>query len=128
MKYLGIDYGAKFIGLALADTATNVSMPLEIIRNHEMQESIDKLLEIILEYKIDKIIVGKPHWHNEGQINVIQDFADKLKEKTKVEIDFVDESLTSKMVNTLPGLENFNERVDDLSAMIILQAYLDSEV
>ena len=127
MKYLGIDYGEKFIGLALADTMTNVSMPLEIIRNHEMEESIEKLLEVIEEYKIERVVIGKPHWHNDNQIKVIDIFAEKLKEKTIVGIEFVDESLTSKMVNTLPGLENYSNRVDDLSAMIILQAYLDGQ-
>lgn len=127
MKYLGIDYGEKFIGLALADTDTKVSLPLEIIRNHDMAESIEKLLFLINDYKIDKIIIGKPHWHNEKQIKIIDGFAKDLEKQTKVTIDFVDESLTSKMVNTLPGMENFRDRVDDLSAMIILQAYLDSQ-
>lgn len=127
MKYLGIDYGEKFIGLALADTESNVSMPLEIIRNHTESESIDKLIKLISEYKIDKVIVGKPHWHDDSQIKVIEKFVDKFMAKIEVDIDFVDESLTTKMVDNLPGVQPNNSRVDDLSAMIILQAYLDSK-
>lgn len=126
MKYLGLDYGEKFIGLAFADLASNVSMPLEIIRNIDDESSIEKLKEILDDYKIDKIIMGRPEWHNDKQSDINKAFGEKVKKIFEGEIIFVDESLTSKMVASLPGLESMTGRIDDLSAMLILQSYLDT--
>ena len=54
--YLGVDYGIKKTGIAIAQKITNKSRPLKIIYKNYIDE-IDKILE---EWDIDKIIVGFP--------------------------------------------------------------------
>ena len=54
--YLGVDYGIKKTGIAIAQKITNESRPLKIIYKNYIDE-IDKILE---EWDIDKIIVGFP--------------------------------------------------------------------
>ena len=50
--YLGVDYGIKKTGIAIAQKITNKSRPLKIIYKNYIDE-IDKILE---EWDIDKII------------------------------------------------------------------------
>ena len=56
--YLGIDYGMRKTGIAIAQKVTKISRPLKIIyHNH-----IDEIIKIIEEWDIDKVIIGFPIW------------------------------------------------------------------
>ena len=56
MKYLGIDYGKKNIGLAISDSAGKVAMPFGILNNN--QNFLQKLSQLLITEKIDKIVIG----------------------------------------------------------------------
>ena len=60
--YLGIDFGTKKTGIAIAQEITKESRPLKIIYN----DYINKIEEIILEWNITKIVVGFPHHKKEA--------------------------------------------------------------
>src|SRR3990170_3634231 len=49
MRYLGIDYGKRWIGLAIADTRVNVVIPMEVIENkgEETLDFVKKLSECV---------------------------------------------------------------------------------
>jgi putative Holliday junction resolvase len=143
MKYLGIDYGTKKIGLAISDGRGKIAFPKEIIKSDK--NTIAKIVEFVLDEKIEKIVVGKSIQmdgaDNELQ-KYIETFIKKLKEKTGLEIVTEDERMSSVAARShlygkgnieneqWTGKENKKKRqhVDAGAAAIILQRYLDKNI
>jgi len=121
-KYLGIDWGEKRIGLALADEETSLALPFKTVSN------LGELLRVIKEEGITDIIIGSPKKMS-GQAADNQlwlDFVDKLKEKSVVPVNFLDERLSSLAADALSGAKKDKAERDEIAATIILQDYLDS--
>jgi putative holliday junction resolvase len=121
-KILGVDYGTKRVGLAISDESLTFARELKILPPNVFWKEI---LEIINENKILKIILGWPLNMNGGETNKtreVKKFIEKLKKITNIEIDTIDERMSSKMAHNLPG---GNVNVDSLAAQIFLQSYLD---
>ena len=57
---MSIDYGDKRVGIALSDPMHTISYPLCVIKQKNKENLIHKILEILKEKKIEKIIVGLP--------------------------------------------------------------------
>lgn len=121
LKYLGIDWGEKRIGLAIAETSINMALPFKTVK------SINDLLIIIKEEEIDKIVVGEPvkmrgeAANNKAWLKFVSD----LKQATKIEIELVDERLSSLAADALHGNRKEKAARDEIAASIILQDYLD---
>jgi len=126
MRYLGIDYGAKKIGLAIAET--KIASPFKVIENGS--NLIANLSQVIKDENIDKVVVGLPkglQGVKSKQYEVVAGFINKLKNEIDVEIITQDEKLTSSFAQKLlKGLKNKKED-DDVAAMLILQSYLDEK-
>lgn len=127
MKYLGIDWGEKRIGLALGDGETKIVSPFKVVG------SIAEIVKIIKDEDIDVVVIGKPvsimNYNHEalGQITnkEYNDFIGKLKKQLNIPIEFIDERLTSKAADALSGDKKTKAARDAVAAMIILQGYLD---
>ena len=134
--YLGIDYGIKKTGIAIAQKVTNRSRPLKIIYKNYIDE-IDKILD---EWDIDKIIVGFPSHVGRKQSkihNEINNFVDSLKNKINptIKVILFDEQLTSELAkNDFAEMRNVgftrkkNSDYDDISASIILQSWINENI
>ena len=123
MQYLGIDWGEKRIGLALGDDQTRLASPFKVV------SSIDEIIKIIAEEEIDCIVIGKPvTLKNEegGNVERVAAFIKFLKEKTAIPIEIIDERLTSRAADNLPGDKKSKAERDAVAAMIILQTYFDT--
>ena len=119
--YLGVDWGEKRIGLALADGEINLAMPFKTVSN------LKELIEVIEEEGADIIILGRPikmRGEGDGLNPDFSSFAEELKNKTVAEIIMIDERLSSQAADSLPG-GNLKASRDEVAAMIILQNYLD---
>ncbi len=123
-KYLGIDWGKKRIGLAIAESETNIVMPLKIVSN------LGQVLEEIKENKINVVVIGIPFRLDKMELNQsIKDdflkFKKVLEEKSKLKVQGIDERFTSKQADRM-SLNNKRDGTRDInSAIIILQNYLD---
>ena len=134
-RYMGLDVGDKTIGIAVSDLLLITAQGLETIRRENIKKDTDRLLEIIDEYEVDKIIVGMPKNMNNTigpQGEKVLDFVKKLKNKTDVEIVYEDERLTTVAAERvlLEGDVSRKDRkkvIDKVAASYILQSYLDSE-
>ncbi len=120
MKYLGIDYGKRKIGLAVSDG--NLAEPLKVIRYKDIKLLVQKLKQIIKLEKIEKIVVGV----SENQIaEESKKFANMLKAETYDETlsshDAIEMSIQSGM-----SRKKRKEKEDAFAASIMLQNYLDS--
>lgn len=142
MKYLGIDYGTKKVGIALSDLRGNIAFPKKIIKNsHNL---VQKILDIIYDEEIDIVVVGKSldPW---GYTNQIQKEIDIFIKKLSYDFDGKvieqDERGSSIYAKShLYGKGNIaNEKwtgkhnqkkraeVDAGAAAVILQRYLDKK-
>jgi putative Holliday junction resolvase len=127
-KYLGIDFGANKIGLALADLQTKIATPYKILIKEK--DPIAKIKEICQQENIEKIIVGLPiglKGVNSEQYKKVADFINKLKQEIKIEIIEQDEKMTSIYAQKLMRETKYKKSDDDVAAMLILQSYLDEQ-
>lgn len=140
MGILGLDYGAKKIGVAKSDEQNRFALPLEIIKNSGKKETLKQLKEICAREEIDKIVVGIPvslqaknkdslfHLKDLGnkQMREVLAFIDWLRKNIDLPVEIEDERLTSKLANSLgKGLIKKGSADDAVAAMLILQGYLD---
>ena len=122
---LGIDFGERFIGLAIKKN--NVSIPYaHKIIDTKFTNLINELKNIARDEKITKIIVGYPKglMNKETRMSkLVNNFIDiDLKNNFDIPVVKVDERLTSKIVHS-----DSDKRVDDLSAVKILETYCSNE-
>lgn len=122
MNILAIDYGKKYIGLALADDTLKIAMPYKVLENKD--SLVEDLIGIIKEEKIERVIVGRPiglSGSETKQTKLTDTFINHLKKQVKIPVVGFDERLTSKMADKL--LQNSKEN-HSVAATIILQDYL----
>ncbi|MDD3711455.1 MAG: Holliday junction resolvase RuvX [Patescibacteria group bacterium] len=126
-NYLGVDWGEKRIGLALANSESQIATPFRTVNN------VSELITIIEQEKIKELVIGLPRKMIDGQvdnpkfINFLLILEDKMiahKINNKIKINFIDERLSSVQADSLKNKKIKQDR-DCVSAMIILQAYLD---
>lgn len=133
-RILAIDYGKKRTGIAVTDL-------LQIIANGLTTVSTSELMKFLEDYiskePVDRIIVGHPkQMDNQDSENMkrIIPFVNQLKKKMPtIPIEYVDERFTSVLAHKAMldgGLKKKSRQnkalVDEISATIILQSYLES--
>lgn len=132
-RALGIDYGDTRIGIALSDPLQIITKPYITLKNNS--DFFVKLESIVNEKEVKIIIVGYPYGMK-GQITKqtekVDLFIDRLKQNIDIEVIKVDERLSSKSAENLLKKQGFKtghnkSMIDDTSAAIILQEYIDSK-
>ncbi len=124
MKYLGIDYGTKKVGIAISDDKQQFSFPLVVLDN--TKELISEIEEICKENNIVKIIVGESKNFAQKENEVMKEilpFVEKLK-KLGLKVVMHPEFMTSQEAERLQGK---NLMHDASAAALILKSYLDTE-
>ena len=135
MRVLGIDYGDARTGIAITDALNITAQGLETIHNNGSDKMILKRLDEILEqYEVDTIVIGKPINMNgtpSERTAITEKFIHKIKCKyNKLKIETVDERLTTvaahKTMNFLEvGKNKKRNIVDTISAIYILETYIN---
>ena len=125
MKYLGIDYGTKRIGVALSDDGGTMAFPYQVFAN--TPKLIDELETIIKKHGVAGVVVGESLDYS-GKPNPIMEeikaFAGDLKTKTGVAVQYEPEFLTSAQARHIQG---DSHTLDASAAAIILQSFLDKK-
>jgi len=133
-RILAIDYGQKRTGLAVTD-------PLQIIANGLTTVPTAQLEAFITDYvkreEVERIVVGLPR-QNSGEYSEnmrrITPFVNRLKKVLpNIPVEMVDERFTSVLAHRAmldAGLKKKDRQnkalVDEISACIILQSYMES--
>ena len=126
MKILGIDYGRKKIGLAIADGP--LAEPLKVVRFESLEKVLEKVEDVVKKEEIERVVVGV----SERKMGIEQRvFGKSLKEKLSIPVVFQDETLTTHEAQELSikaGIKRKKRRAleDAYSAALILQSYIDS--
>ena len=125
MKYLGIDYGEKNVGIAISDIEGKVAFPKIVLENNA--DLKEKILDICKEFEIEAIIIGesKDYKGEDNKINPkIIAFKKKLIGVLKLPVILEPEFMSSMQVEKTFGK---TDMLDASAASIILQTFLDKE-
>lgn len=126
-SFLALDVGDRRVGLALADSQVKIAMPFGYLERSD--EIIQQIIEIILDHKVDTIVVGYPR-NQSGeptkQTEAVEAFVSELADiDVEAEIAYQDESLTSVEAERRLGRVSDKGLIDAEAASIILQDYLE---
>ena len=135
MKCLGMDLGTRTLGLATSDRLGIISSPYKTIRYENIDWLVDEVLKIIKEQKIEVLVLGYPKNMNNTLGEAVErtnNFKSKLESKTDLEINLIDERLstveaTNYLLNEDMSRKGRKRVVDAVAASVILDTYLRRE-
>ncbi|MFB3825800.1 MAG: Holliday junction resolvase RuvX [Bryobacteraceae bacterium] len=133
-RILALDLGKKRIGLAISDPLGITAQGLPNLERKNKRADLDALARLAAERGVELFLLGNPlnMSGREGrQSGWVREFAEALEERTGLPVKLWDERLTSVEAGRVLrasgiGIEKRAAAVDRLSAVILLQSYLDS--
>ena len=117
---LSIDFGERYLGIAVRTEKTIIPIAINVIDSKNV-DPISAVKKYVNEYQIQLIVVGYPIGLNNSKnrmTNLVDQFINEL-DTLNLEVHKIDERLSSKLFNN-----SKSERIDDLSALEILESYL----
>ncbi|MCD1258278.1 Holliday junction resolvase RuvX [Paenibacillus athensensis] len=136
MRWMGLDYGDKTIGVALSDELGFTAQGLEVIQRGKPGRDWQRLEELVGQYGVSLIVVGLPKNMNNtigprGELCIA--FAEEVKQKLNVPVHMWDERLTTAAATrTLLEADMSRKKrkavVDKMAAALILQGYMDANM
>ena len=121
MQILAFDYGDKKIGVAVGQTETYTSSPLQIIFNNNDKVNWNEIKLLLHEWKPELVIVGKPLNMDGTESEImkkVENFLKYLKVIYDAEYEYIDERLTTFEAKQV--LEEGNIKSVDANAAKIL--------
>jgi len=148
MRYLGIDYGTKKIGIALSDESGRFAFANSVIANASKKEVLDKIAKICKENNVGKIVLGESvNYRGEPNplMKKVDPFKSELELATGLPVVYEKEILTTAEARRPLGGErkrsptqnkrktpqkdkNAEEKIDASAAALILRSYLDKNM
>lgn len=136
MRIMGLDVGSKTVGVAVSDPLRFTAQGIEIIgiNEEEKEYGLERLAELVSEYKVDKFVVGLPKNMNNSEgprVEASKFYGDLIKERFGFPVDYQDERLTTvqaeRMLVEQADISRGKRKkvIDKLAAQLILQNYLD---
>lgn len=134
-RILALDYGRKRTGVAVSDPLQIIANGLTTVPSHQLLEFLQNYVE---KEKVERIIVGLPKQMSgelSESMSYIEPFIKRLKKALPlIPVEYVDERFTSVLAHQamLDGGLKKKERqnkalVDEISATIILQTYMENK-
>ncbi len=132
MRIMGLDYGEKRIGVAVSDPLGLIAQGISVISYSSLDQALQEIEALCNEYAIEKIVVGNPYNMDGSRGRAsekAEGFALRLKEALSIEVDLIDERLSSisaEKVLLSGDLSRGKRRKvkDKLAAVLILEQYL----
>ena len=135
MRILGLDYGSKTVGVAMTDALGMTVQPYKTIqrdRESKLRQTLSEIAEIVEQYQIKKIVMELPLNMDDTEGDraaKTRDFAEKLKLRVAVPIEFTDERLTTMEAEEIldqSGIPRSEQKkvIDQVAAQLILEQYL----
>ena len=127
MQIVAFDFGEKKIGVAVGQTSTYTSSPLQVIFNNHDKVNWNEISVLLEEWKPELILVGKP-LNMDGTDSEIMKKVDifykKLKSLYDAKFEYVDERLTTFEARDILK-ENNVETVDANAAKILIDNWFN---
>jgi putative holliday junction resolvase len=140
VRVLGIDYGARRIGLALSDASATLASPWRAVeRPSSERATLDFLVSeieslVAADEGLDAVVVGWPRRLDGSpthQTSIVETLAHALEARIHLPVVLQDERLSSheaesRLARREPDWRKRKARLDAAAAAVILQDYLDS--
>jgi putative Holliday junction resolvase len=134
VRFLGIDYGARRIGLSYGDEL-GVATPLPALIEADPAKRWTALVAVVTQRRITDLVIGYPLNMDDTagfKAKEVDAFAARLREEVKLPVHLVDERLTSyEAESTIAKSRRRDVRasgiIDSRAATIILQDYLNQK-
>lgn len=135
-RVLGLDYGARTVGVAVSDALGLTAQGVEIIRRkseNKQRQTLARIRELANQYQVRTIVLGFPlnldNSMSERAAKTIE-FREMVMKRTSLPVVLWDERMTTVAADRLMDetevrFEDRKEYVDEIAAMMILQGYLD---
>ena len=117
---LSIDFGERYLGVAVRTEKTIIPIAINVIDSKNV-DPISAVKKYVNEYQIQLIVIGYPIGLNNSKnrmTNLVDQFINELN-TLNLEVHKIDERLSSKLFNN-----SKSERIDDLSALELLESFL----
>lgn len=137
MRIMGLDYGAKTVGVALSDALLLTSQPFETIFREEenkLRKTYRRIEEIAKENEVSLIVLGLP-LSMDGSVSEqtlkTLSFKEAIERRTGLPVVLQDERLTSIAADEVLSESGIPERerkqyIDRVAAALILKEYMDN--
>jgi putative Holliday junction resolvase len=134
MRVLGLDLGARRIGVAVSDPLGWTAQGLPTIQRRSERQAVDEVRRIVEARGVERIVVGLPR-NMDGtigpQARTALAFAARLRAALGLPVETWDERLTTvaarkSMTETHLSRSRRKKTVDRIAAQLILQGFLDS--
>ncbi len=127
MRVAALDYGAKRVGVAVANTEIGIPFPATVLPN-----DIDQITRWLRQEEIERVVVGAPYlmWGEAGErVQEVEAFAEQLRQRLGIPVELLDERLTTaEAERRLREGEYRRARreqvVDAVAAALLLETYL----
>ena len=137
-RWMGLDYGAKTVGVAVSDPLHLTAQGLETIqreREAKLRRTYARIEELIQAYEVCLIVVGLPKNMNNTlgeRAEKAQAFSEEIRRRTGLPVVLWDERLTTMeaeriLMEAQVRRENRKQHLDRMAATLILQSYMDAE-
>ncbi len=126
-QILGVDYGTRFIGLAISDETQSIATTLPTLRISRGREPLATLKRELPKHALDKIVIGLPTGLENKPTQIskqVQQFGAALQQFTTAEIVYWNETYSSQQAEQVKIRKGSNDSHSH-AARIILQEYLD---
>lgn len=132
MRYLGIDYGSKRVGLALSDEAGTLGFPYRVVAN--TPRLLNEVCELVARERVGAVVVGESRDFAGKENPIAKDaraFGDMIAERAGMSVFYELEVFTSAEARRRPAKEPKSRAratkrtaVDASAAALILTSYL----
>ncbi len=136
-RFLGLDYGAKTVGVSVSDPLFLTAQPVETVwreKENHLRKTMKRIQEIVSDYQVSAIVLGCPR-NMDGsygeRCEKTLEFSEMLKNRMPdIPVILWDERLTTSQAEQalMEGgvrRENRKQYLDSMAAVLILQNYLD---
>lgn len=129
---VGFDFGLRRIGVALGNTLTQQARPLTTLQAQQGIPNWTEVEQIFTEWQPDCLIVGAPYEREGGSnqhiFHCAKKFANRLHDKYKLTVHFVDERYTSAEARHISrSSQKSKHGVDSIAAVLITEDWLKSQ-
>jgi putative Holliday junction resolvase len=134
-RLMAVDPGSKHIGIALSDLSGIIVKPLCIIQHISRENDAKKIVQVALQNKVVKIIMGISMNEDENPSlagRSAKRLAEEITKQSAISIDYWDEDYTTNQAQDAllqAGVSKKRRKghQDDLAAAILLQSYIENK-
>lgn len=134
-RVLGIDYGRRRIGLAIASSELGIARPLTTLKVSDTADAVRQIAAAVREEGVNALVMGLP-LHMSGEesdmAREVRQFATRIEQATGLSVALSEERWSSLEAERslrgsgLRGAER-KARIDAMAAQLVLQTHLDRQ-